>query len=123
MPQGYLYRLTNEERAAAKAEMRALLIECARNRAIITYGDLSAMMHTVRIHPGSFIFTHLLTAVCQEEAANGNGMLCALVVSKATGMPGGGYFRGMATLGRDTSDLEASWRAEVEAVFTHWQDR
>lgn len=47
-------------------------------------------------------------------------MLCALVVRKDSGVPGGGYYTGMAASGHDQSDIEASWRAERDQVFEYW---
>lgn len=120
MPRNAVYRLTPEERAAAKEEMRSCLIDLARRREIVTYTDLCAMIQSVHLHPHSFIFMHILTDVCREEAERGHGMLCALVVSKTTGIPGAGYFRGMAAMGRDVSEFEASWREELEQVFDFW---
>jgi hypothetical protein len=117
-----VYRLTPEERAAAKEEMRSVLIDCARMRKTVTYTDVCLMIQTVQMHPHSFIFTRILSEVCAEEEERGHGVLCALVVSKTTGIPGAGYFRGMAELGHDMSDLEASWRAELEQVFDYWSN-
>jgi hypothetical protein len=103
--------------------MRALLIDLARRRELITYSEMCARLETVTLHPHSFVFARLLREVCGEEEAKGHGMLCALVVSKTTGMPGGGYFRGMAELGFDASDLEARWREDVDAVFAYWDEK
>lgn len=115
-----VYRLRLEERAAAKEEMRAILIDHARDRQTVTYSGLSLMIQTVHLHHRSPLFTRILSEVCAEEEEQGHGILCALVVSKTTGIPGGGYFSGMAELGRDVSELEASWRAELEQVFDYW---
>jgi hypothetical protein len=115
-----VHRLTAKERAAAKEEMRAILIEHARARQTITYSGLGLMIETIRLHHRSPMFMHILTEVCAEEEEQGHGMLCALVVSKTTGIPGGGYFSGMAQMGRDVSEMEASWRAELEQVFDYW---
>ena len=115
-----VHRLTPEERTAAKEEMRSILIEHARARQTVTYSGLALMIETAHIHHRSPLFMHILSEVCAEEERLGHGMLCALVVSKTTGIPGGGYFSGMAALGRDLSELEASWRAELEQVFDYW---
>jgi hypothetical protein len=114
------YRLEHAEREAVKAELHALLIACARARRIVTYSEVCAELTTVHLHPHSFVFAHLLREVCSEGFELGEGILCALVVSKTTGMPGGGYFRGMADLGFDASDLEKRWREDVEEVFARW---
>jgi hypothetical protein len=114
--------LTAKERSAAKEEMRAILIDHARARQTVTYSGLSLMIETARIHHRSPLFMHILSEVCAEEEAKGHGMLCALVVSKTTGIPGGGYFSGMAELERDVSDMEASWRVERDRVFDFWSE-
>lgn len=117
---GSQVRLTEMERNTVKQEMRAILILCARERRLITYSDLCDEITSARLHPGSFIFTRLLREVCGDVEAEGGGILCALVVSKSTGMPGGGYFTGVAQLGRDASDLMARWQADVEEVYRLW---
>jgi hypothetical protein len=115
-----VHRLTTEKRTAAKEEMRTLLIEHARARQTVTYSALARMIESAHIHHRSPLFVQLLSEVCAEEERWGHGVLCALVVSKTTGIPGGGYFSGMAELGRDVSELVASWRAELERVFDYW---
>lgn len=115
--------LSEADRAAVKDEMRALLINLARARQTITYSDLCALLQTVTLHPHSFIFSRLLREVCGEEAAKGHGQLCALVVSKLTGMPSAGYFRRDELPGLRDEDIEAFWRAELEQVFEYWSER
>ena len=41
----------------------------------------------------------------------------ACVCRKDTGLPGDGYFRHAAKLGRDVSDPEAYWQSEAERVW------
>lgn len=118
-----VYRLTTAERAEVKEAIRSILIDLARARRTITYTELCLLIPRVRLHPHSFVFTALLREVCSEEEAAGHGMLCALVVSKLTGMPGAGYFRSATFSDRDISDPEASWRADLEAVFAYWANR
>jgi hypothetical protein len=112
-------RLTDGERATVKAVMRAELIACARAHQLITYGELAARL-PVHIHPHSFVFSRLLREICGEVFREGGGQLCALVVSKQTGIPSGGYFAGLAEAGRDHHDLEAIWRADLEALFAYY---
>jgi hypothetical protein len=80
-----VHRLTPEERAAAKAEMRAILIEFARARQTISYSGLSLLIQSVHLHYRSPLFIHILTEICAEEEARGHGMLCALVVCGVSG--------------------------------------
>jgi len=113
-------KVTEAERGAIKDEMRAILHEQARARQTITYGELAGRLTSVTLHPYSFIFTRLLQEVCGEEERAGHGQLCALVVSKATGMPSGGYFGMAAKQGLPTSDLEARWQEDLQALYDLW---
>ncbi len=113
------FTLTEIEWEVMREAMRVELIELAKQKRIVTYSEL-ALLLPVYVHPGSYAFTRLLGQVCSDEFEAKHALLCALVVSKSTGMPGGGFFRGMAERGIDTADLEACWRAEVEQVFAYW---
>ncbi|MFN8526988.1 MAG: hypothetical protein U0670_00045 [Anaerolineae bacterium] len=117
-----VFTITGDQRTAYLDAMRAILIDCARERRTITYSELASINPVAYLHPHSFTFTHLLRQVCGEEAAKGHGQLCALVVSKITGMPSGGYFRGLAVEGDSTEDIEARWRADLEQVFKRWEN-
>ncbi|MDL1900234.1 hypothetical protein FBR02_05640 [Anaerolineae bacterium CFX9] len=117
------YSLTAMERTAVKAEMRDILIAAARARETITYSGLAERIRTVHIHAHSFIFTRLLREVCADADAAGDGFLCALVVSKATGMPSGGYFQRDLADKLSEQDLEAIWRDELESVYALWASR
>ena len=117
------FNVTAFEREAVKAEMRDSMIAAARERRTMTYTELAESLHTVYLHPHSYLFAHLMREVCREEEAKGHGMLCALVVSKQTGMPGGGYFRLAALRGLDPSDLDAMWRQDLESLFSIWSSR
>jgi hypothetical protein len=113
------FTLTEAEWEVMREAMHTELVELAKQQRIITYGDL-ALLLPVLIHPGSYAFTRLLTQVCIAAEAAGEGMLCALVVSKSTGLPGAGFFRGMAERGDDVSAAEAYWHDELERLFAIW---
>jgi hypothetical protein len=123
MPHGFQYRLADDAKNAVKEELRAVLRTLAREQRIATYSEVTEQLSSARLHPGSYIFSHLLREVCGEEEAMGHGILCALVVSKATGMPGAGYFVGTARADRDMSDQIALWQADVQAVFEIWSGK
>jgi hypothetical protein len=116
------YRLTDADKHTVRTELRNILIQAARNREILTYSELCQRLSSVHVHPHSFVFTHLLRQVCEAEIERGSGMLCALVVSRTTGIPGSGYFRTAAEQGRNGDDLVALWQADVESVFARWAD-
>lgn len=116
------FKLSESEWRAVKAEMRAIMIDCARKRETIAYSDVSLRLTTAYLHPHSFVFTRMLTEICREEREAGRGMLCALVVRKATGIPGPGYFTdiGLRCGMPDGDDPESLWRDELETVFDYW---
>lgn len=115
------YRLSDAEKRAVIAEMRAILIDYAKQRRTITYSELAQQLQTCAVHPHSFVFAHLLRAACRQAVDAGEGFLCALVVRQETGIPGAGYFR-RDDLPPDlnTAELEALWRHELEQVFARW---
>src|SRR5262249_18209735 len=78
--------------------MRAELIALAKKRQTITYSELGLL---IGVHHRSPAFMSILGEVCEDEENAGRGMICALVVGKATGIPGGGFFAGSAARGRD----------------------
>jgi hypothetical protein len=125
MTNGAKYKLSDAEKSSVQEEIRELLIALAKKRKIVTYTELCELL-SVRMHPHSFVFMHLLTQVCIREEAKGHGVLCALVVSKTTGIPGGGYFRGSYTravdrgIETDPDDIEAHWKADLDELFAIW---
>ena len=116
------YGLDPDTWQAAKAEMRELVVQCARSEALMTYGELAAMMTVISPHPGAYAFQALLREMCREAEQAGHGMLCALVVSKATGMPGAGFFKALIYDGVDCSDQHACWQEQVQQVYAYWRD-
>lgn len=106
---------------AVKAQIRALCIEAARHRETLTYSDVIRMLGPhVGLSPRSSFFHTLLGQMCHEENDAGRGLLCALVVSKSTGIPGKGFF---GTLGHErqcSDDARACWERERDWLFDYW---
>ena len=111
----YGYPLAQWERA--KAEAKEHLVSCARRRTTTTYSELCEVVESARLRPYSFAMMAFLNEVCTEEDAAHGVMLASLVCRKDSGLPGEGYFRHAARLGRDTADREAYWRSEVVRIY------
>ncbi len=111
-------RLTEADYQALKAEIRAIMIEAAKARQTITYSELCLRLETARLHYHSTLLTKLLIEIGRAEIEAGRGVLPAVVVTKHTGIPGGGYFAGMN--GIDADALEALWRDDFESVCDYW---
>lgn len=101
----------------AKTEAKEHLVRCARRRETTTYSELCETVTAARLRPYSFAMMAFLNEVCTEEDALHGVMLASLVCRKDSGMPGAGYFRHAARLGRNTSDERAYWLSEVERIY------
>ncbi len=110
--------LADADYQALKAEIRALMIEAARARQTITYSELCRELKTAHLHYHSTLLTKLLSEIGQVEVEAGRGVLPAVVVTKQTHIPGGGYFAGMD--GVDADALEAMWRDDFDSVCDYW---
>jgi hypothetical protein len=95
---------------------RAILTGIAAARATITYSELRERLGPAVAHGGEHDLAALLRAVsiAADEAELG---LLSVVVVRTSGRPGGGWFRLAAERGRDVSDPDVAWRAELEAVW------
>ena len=117
------YGYKAEDWAAAKEEMRQILMERASLRGMIPYSDLVSRIETIRMEPDSFALAHILGEISEEEDAAGRGMLSVIVVHKVGDMqPGTGFFQLAKKLGRDTSDILVCWMDELKRVHRHWSD-
>jgi hypothetical protein len=105
---------------AAREEVRATLLHCAREGSTITYGELALCVSGMDLGPRSPLLHSLLKEACREEAGHDRPMLGSVVVRKSDGLPGDGYFRVAETLGHDVSDKRAFWRDEFERCHRHW---
>lgn len=103
-------------------EMRRLMIEVARQRTLITYAELCVQVRTASIHHRSPMLVRLLNAVGEQEAAAGRPILPAVVVAKATGMPGAGYFKSDFERGAPSADAVAMWQADLLRVYDYWSE-
>lgn len=117
MSENTRYGFPVEAWEAAKAQANALLEERARERRTITYAEICRAVSAVDLKPRSWAIMGFLNEICTEADAAYGIMLASLVVRADTGMPGDGYFRNAARLGRDVSDPEDYWRSEVERIY------
>jgi hypothetical protein len=105
--------------SAVKAEIHAILVEVAKAGQTITYSELTSMLQTAYVHYHSQVLVQLLTDIGRDEHLAGRPVLPALVVTKQTGMPGGGYFR-FGPADDEMNDPAAAWAEDVKQVHTYW---
>ena len=104
--------------AGNQEAVRDRLIEVARNRGLITYGELEPIAELPAVSIGSLI----LDAISRDEASEGRPMLSAVVVNADTGRPGDGFYRLACEIGRAAKSEpdDAIWMAELEAAYEYW---
>lgn len=113
--------ITGAKWAEVKAEMRGIMIDCARARQTITYSELTRMLQTAYVHYHSHILTRLLIEIGTEEASEGRPVLPAVVVTRQTGMPGGGFFS-IDTGEDEISDPVGYWKDLLQATYDYWSE-
>jgi hypothetical protein len=100
--------------------VRAILVETARRREVITYVALSSRLTAIPLAPNDASLAAMLGEVSAAEDEAGRGLLTAVVVRQDTVRPGRGFFRMAARQGRDVSDPAACWERECERVYAAW---
>ena len=107
-----------------RAEVRTILIACARERRVLPYGKLAGQIAGIRFQAHDQRFFDMLGEISQAENADGRGMLSAVVVTKEGDMvPGEGFFELAKELGKDVADIDKCWLAEVRHVFDYWSNK
>ena len=96
--------------------VRDKLIEVARSRGLIAYGEIGAVANA---HPRSKTLASILNEINEDERAAERPLLSAVVVRKNTGKPGPGFRQSAVALGHTNPDA-AFWAEELEAVYRHW---
>jgi hypothetical protein len=107
---------------AVRAELKAILAEVARRRALISYVELVACISSAHLPPNDPAIGALLGELSADEDDAGRGLLSALVVRQDTGLPGTGFFRMAAGRGRSVDDRRACWEQERDRVYGVWAD-
>jgi hypothetical protein len=106
---------------SAKREIRDVLIKRASRGSLISYGELTRLVHSILFDPNDYPLGAILGEVSTEENREKRGMLSVLVVhNDSDGRPGAGFFALAEQFGRDTSDREKCWINELNVVFDYW---
>ena len=117
------YGYDTNEWEAAKEEVRQILIDCAQERRMIPYSEVTPQITSINIGYHDSRFFHLLGEISSSEAQSGRGILTALVVHKSGDyLPGPGFFELAEELGFAVPDNVEFWIQQVEKVFASWAD-
>lgn len=115
------YGYTQQKWNIFKTEARVFLIEEARRRGLITYGDLAAKMTTIEVEPHDMVLWDIIGDVARDEEAAGRGLLSALVVHKHGDMePGPGFFDLAKYYHRNVRDRTICWINETKRIHKEW---
>ena len=115
------FRIPPENWNIAKEQARAVMIETAKMRGMITYSDLVSKITAVKFLPHDTRLFHLLGQISVEENQAGRGMLSAVVVHKYDDMqPGEGFFVLGEHLGFNTKDVLKFWVEQLHKVHAFW---
>jgi hypothetical protein len=98
-------------------EVRAQVHQAAREGRILQYSDLNAT------HWG--LYGRWLGIISEEERASGNPPISAIVVTKATGRPGPGFYQlcHETDYTRPGETDEEVWQRAVDEVHAFWQEQ
>lgn len=118
---GFRHGFDADKWESAKSEARLFMIERARRRGMVSYSELVANVFSIELQPHDPRLFHFLGEIAKEEDTAGRGMLTAVVVHKTGDMePGSGFYELANRLGRDTTDEQKCWIAELHKVHAHW---
>ena len=115
------YGHTLEEWEQTREEIRQVLIQCARDERTITYSELVGMIRTIRFILPSSKLWEILNQIASSEHPAGRGILTAVLVSKASGMPGKGFFDFAEKVGLRFTERRDFWTQERNRVVNYWQ--
>lgn len=96
-----------------KTKMRELLIQVARVEATISYSELASH---VNLHHRNPKFMRLLYEIADDDLQNQRPLLATLVVNKATGRPGEGFFSEITP-----DERETYWQGCFDEICDYWQ--
>lgn len=107
-------------------QVRAALMEAARDRRLLTYPDVASIMGLPRsgYYMGSKVGA-MADAINRVERDAGRPMLSALLVQTQSRRPGEGFYAcaiqlGVVTRFADEASKRAFWEAERDKVYAYW---
>lgn len=118
---GTLKRFTKRQWEGALQECRDALIDVAKRRGQITYGDLTVKISSIHFEPYEVDLGRLVGELSEESFNDHGFMISALVVHKYGDQePGNGFFTYAANLGLNVRDRLKFWIEEVKKTHLHW---
>lgn len=112
------FGLSESEWNSALTEVRDAILEAARERRMISYGEVASRVSTISLEPHSALMNHLLGTIFEEEHAAGRPALTSIVTHKyGDKEPGSGFYEMARSFGYKFNEPYLFWAAQVQAVF------
>lgn len=113
------FGLTDPEWDDAVAELRAAIMDAARDRRMTWYAEVADQITAVHVEPYSALLNHLLGTICEEEHRADRPLLTAIVTHKnGDKEPGPGFYEMARSLGFSFHEPYIFWSTQVQDVFT-----
>jgi hypothetical protein len=112
-----IFGFTNQAWEAGKREAICAIVRAAQREQMITYSELARAITSIQVEPHDYAMDRLLDEISKEEDAGGRGILTALVVAKEDRVPAEGFWGSARDIGRQYTNKDAMWTAEVDRVF------
>ena len=102
-------------------EAREILVGIARQRGMITYGELASRMTTIPVEPHDMVLWSIIGDVSHNEEKAGRGLLSVVVVHKHGDQePGHGFYELAKCYGRNMKDKTKCFVEELKNVHYVW---
>ena len=112
----------DEDWAQKVLELQDLLVDAARRRGTVTYGEIARRVFDGRVLPRSSAVMALVDEACDALDEGRGTVMASLVVRADTGMPGEGYFSWAQAAGYVLGERDVFWREQAERVWDSWAD-
>lgn len=110
-----------QKRDRALFQAREIMLDVARARGTITYGELADQIEVMKLPPNGAALEGILTQISRKEDSSGKGLLSVVVVNRETGLPGEGFFSLARERGYEVGDSnEAFFEKHLSDVHNRY---
>lgn len=111
----------SEDWEKAKVEAEEYLIESAKKKCTISYGDLALKIKTIHIEAYGEAMSNFLDEISRKTFDAYGFMLSSLVITKSTGKPGQGFWTLAQVLNGEQKIWGYWYRKEIEKIFKYYE--
>lgn len=115
-------KIKNQSRQKLKDEITEIMINQARMKKPIYYGELSKKIKSFNLSPDDQILHDILGEISIESVTVKKGMLSVFAVRKYTDMPGSGFFSLAKKLGFRINTRKQFFEEQTDLVHNQYRD-